>query len=135
MVRRLQRDDVLTALDDTDANFAESVRKSIFTFELLPLRLPPRTVPTVTRAVEPETLMTALAGAQSDGDRAAAEFLLSNMPTRLADSLREEMAEAGDIRQSDAEKAMAGVVTRIRELADDGELSLIAPDEDVAEAA
>ena len=70
-----------------------------------------------------------------NGDRAAAEFLLSNMPTRLADSLREEMAEAGDIRQSDAERAMAAVITQVREMEDAGDLSLIAPDEGAAEAA
>lgn len=124
------RDDVLTGLDESDANFASSVRKAIFTFAHIPARLAPRDVPKVIRIADPGDLITALAAA-TDGDlAAAAEYLLSNMSTRMADNLREEVEEKGAVKTVDGEAAMNTVVAAIRELEQSGDLVLIIPDED-----
>lgn len=124
------RDDLLSALDEDDADFADLVRRSIFTFAHVSTRITPRDVPVILREVEQPVLVTALAGAAADDDKASVEFLLSNISSRMADNLREEMGERGRVRQSEAEDAMTQVVGAIRMLVDAGTIALIENDED-----
>lgn len=127
---QLTRDDVLRGLEEADQGFAEQVRRAIFTFVHLPQRLLPRDVPKLTRAVDQPTLVTALAGAAGAPDReAAAEFVLGNLSQRMAQTLREEIAERGRVKDKDAEAAMNEVIMAIRRLEAAGELSLITEDE------
>lgn len=127
------RDDMLTSLDETDAQFAGEVRKEIFTFAHVSVRVNPRDVPAVIRAVEPETLVMALAGATDDQTSGVKDFLLSNMSARMADNLREEVDEKGKVKAKDAEAAMNEVVGAIRKLADEGTIELVNPDEQFEE--
>lgn len=53
------------------------------------------------------------------------DFILENMSGRMADQLREEVAEAGTVKPSDAEVAMTAIVGIIRQLVAEGELTLI----------
>lgn len=122
------REGLLSALDEADVEFASAVRRSIFTFSHIPKRLRPRDVPAVLRGVDQAVLVTALAGATTEGDKAAAEFLLENTSSRMADSLREEMSERGRIRQAEAEQAMAEIGGAIRALVDEGAITLSDPD-------
>ncbi len=119
------RDGLLTALDEEDSNFASDVRRSIFTFAHIPIRVHPRDVPAILRGVDQAELVTALAGAVSEHDQTSAEFVLSNMSSRMADNLREEVGERGKVRQSDAEDAMTQIVGAIRALVDEGTITLI----------
>ncbi len=124
------RDTVLAALDEADGGFAEAVRKAIFTFEHIPSRLAGRDVAKVLRLVEPAALVTALAAAAARPDSAAsAEFLLANLSQRMAQSLRDEIAERGRVKDRDGEAAMAAVVTAIRALESSGELVLVSQEE------
>ncbi|EEE37834.1 flagellar motor switch protein FliG [Rhodobacteraceae bacterium KLH11] len=122
------RDGLLTALDEEDADFANTVRQSIFIFAHIPARIQPRDIPAILRGVDQPALVTALAGASTGDDLAAAEFLLSNMSTRMADNLREEMAERGKVKQADTEEAMSQIVAAIRALLDDGAITLVEPE-------
>lgn len=126
----LTRDDMLAGLDETDEGFANAVRKAIFTFANIPARIAPRDVPRILRAVEQEALVTALAGAAAAGLQASADHLLENMSARLADQLREEVGEAGTPKPAETDAAMAAVVTAIRQMEADGELTLISEDEE-----
>lgn len=123
------RDEVLSGLDEADAAFAEQVRRAIFTFAHIPERVDARDVPKVLRGVEPAVLVTALAAAQRRAPEAA-DFLLSNVSTRMADNLREEMAGIGKLRDRDAEAAMATVVTAIRDAEAAGEIALKTGDDE-----
>lgn len=123
------REEVLAGLEATDAGFAAEVRRAIFTFAHLPLRLAPRDVPKVVRLVEVPVLVTALAGARSDKTAAAAEFLLANMSQRMAQGLREEIAARGKVRDKDAETAQTAVIGAVRQLEAAGELALVLPEE------
>ena len=126
------RDAVLEGLGSEDPGFAEQVRKAIFTFPDIPARLERVDVPKVVRAVDPADLVTALTFALAAGgaDAEAAEFILTNMSQRMADNLREEIAERGRVRRADGEKAMGEVVTAIRNAVDAGEITLIVEDEE-----
>ncbi len=127
----LTREDVLIGLQEADADFAEQVRKAIFTFVHLPIRLQPRDVPKVTRVVDQPTLVTALAAAASDPEKdAAAEFILANMSQRLAQALRDEVAGRGRVKEKDAEEAMNAIINAIRGLEASGEVILISDEEE-----
>lgn len=123
------RTDVLDGLLEADAAFAAEVRKSIFTFAHIPLRVEARDVPRILRVVDQPTLVVALAAACADPARSAtAEFLLANLSQRMAQSLRDEIADRGAVKAAEGEAAMAAVVTAIRTLEAAGELVLAPPD-------
>ncbi|WP_377186857.1 flagellar motor switch protein FliG [Ruegeria meonggei] len=122
------RDGLLDALDEEDSDFATVVRQSIFTFAHIPARILPRDAPAILRGVDQAVLVTALAGGTSDADRTAAEFLLANTSARMAENLREEIAERGKVRQSDAEEAMTQIVGAVRTLVDEGAITLVEED-------
>jgi flagellar motor switch protein FliG len=124
------REAILAGLDEEDGPLAEAVRKSIFTFAHIPDRLSPRDVAKVLRLVEPAALVTAVAAALVRPDmQAAAEFLLANLSQRMAQSLRDEAAERGRVKDKDGDAAMAAVVAAIRQLEASGEVVLILADE------
>ncbi len=128
------RNELLDALEQTDADFASSVRKAIFTFAHIPARLDPRDVPKVVRAVDPDDLVKAIAFAGEGENREAAEFLLSNISSRMADNLREEAAEKGTVQAREGEAALAAVAAAIRDLRQSGEIALRSNEADAEEA-
>lgn len=124
------RDDVLAALDEEDRHFANAVRKSIFTFANLPVRLAASDVPKAVRAVDQEVLVTAFAAGQASDPETVA-FVLDNMSKRMAESLRDEIAERGSVPEAEGEAAMAAVIAAIRDLADSGEILLLSEEDDL----
>jgi flagellar motor switch protein FliG len=127
----LTRDEVLDGLEAEDSAFAARVRRAIFTFAHIPARLAPRDAPKVTRLVDQPQLVTALAAAQAKPDlQAAAEFILTNISQRLAEGLREEIAAKGKVKDKDGDVAMGAVVTAIRTLEAQGEITLIQAEEE-----
>ena len=124
------RDDVLKGLDETDAVFAQKVRRAIFTFVHIPHRIEGRDVPKVVRVVDQAVLVTALAGARTDELAAAATFFLDNLSQRLGQTIRDEVAERGAVKDKDAEEAQGAVITAIRVLEATGELAFVPPAED-----
>lgn len=127
------REDLLTGLDQQDSDFAEGVRKAIFTFANIFERLKPRDVGKVLRDVAQSDLITAFAfaGQQSGSDEAkSVEFLLSNMSQRMAATLRDEVEIRGKVRAKDGEEAMGIVVGSIRNLIELGDIELRSDEED-----
>ena len=126
------RDQVLEGLLSQDPTFGEGVRKAIFTFADIPARVALPDVPKVLRDIDQAELIQALASATAGGGdlAAAATFMLDNMSTRMADNLREEMGEAGKIKQADGEAAQTAVVSAIRAAADAGTIVLIVEDDE-----
>jgi len=119
------REDVLSGLEENDGILATAVRKAIFTFGNIPARISPRDIPRVLREVPPEALLPAMAGAEEMGFAEARDFILENMSGRLADQMREEIAEAGKIKPADADTAMSAFVAVIREMEGRGDLVLV----------
>ncbi len=124
------RDDVLTGLDEADQEFANLVRRAIFTFVHIPDRVKPTDIPRISREVDQAVLVTALAGAASGDLAPVAEFILNNMGKRMAEAMREEMQERGRVRLRDAEEAMTAVVNAVRTLEAAGEIAYVAAAED-----
>ncbi len=125
------REDVLDGLRSEDEEFAEEVRKAIFTFVNIPARIDPRDLPKVTREVDATVLITALAAAAAKEEEAkAAEFILTNMSQRMAAQLRDEIETLGRVKEKDGEEAMNVVVAAIRELESAGEIMLVVEEEE-----
>ncbi|MEQ9694073.1 FliG C-terminal domain-containing protein [Shimia sp. SDUM112013] len=124
------RNDVLVGLEETDAGFADRVRKSIFTFADIPRRLSPLDAPAVLREVDQAVLIRALSGAL-DNFPDVAEFLLGNISTRLADQLREDVQDLGKVSAKDSEAAMTQIVLAIRALQDRGDIQLKPTEEEI----
>lgn len=124
------RDSLLSALEGEDQDFADRVRKTIFTFKDIPARISPLDVAKITRAVDQSQLVMALAHAQSTENGDVTEFILTNLSSRMADSLRDEISEAGTVKPKAGEEAMTAVILAIRSLEDTGELEMITEDEE-----
>lgn len=123
------REHVLDHIQTTQPAFAEEVRRKMFTFEDIARRIEPRDAGIVIRQVEAETLLKALRHAADQGSDTV-EFLLGNISSRMADQLRQDLAEVGRLRRKDGEAAQAEVVAGIRALEAEGRLRLIALEED-----
>jgi flagellar motor switch protein FliG len=132
--QQITRDSVLEGLGEQDPDFAEKVRRAIFTFVHIPQRLRPPDVPRVLRGIEQPVLVTALAAASAiEGPESqAAAFILANISQRLAESLREEVKERGKVRKQDGEAAMSAVVAAIRDREQAREITLIVPEDEEA---
>ena len=123
------RDAVLLGLEEEDIQFAERVRKAIFTFANIATRVDPRDVTKVTRVVDQEVLTKALKAAQGDNE-ASAKFLLANMSKRMAEQLEEEIKAMGELNAKAADEAMDAVVAGIRELVNEGTISFLSEEDE-----
>lgn len=109
----------LTALDETNRDAARKIRELMFTFEDL-TKLDPGSVQTLMRQIDRETLSRALKGA----NETVRSFFFSNMSTRAAKNLQEEMAAMGPIRLKDVDEAQTKMVNLAKELAEKGEIMI-----------
>ncbi|MBF9036624.1 flagellar motor switch protein FliG [Rhodobacterales bacterium HKCCE2091] len=123
---RKMRDTLLAALEGRDTEFAEAVRKTIFTFDHIPARLDAGDVPAVMRAVDGEVLNLAIAAA-TDQFPLAVDFILDNISKRMAEALREEAMALGTPAEDEGEAAMTAVIGAIRDLEAQGQLKLKEP--------
>ncbi|MBE0414146.1 FliG C-terminal domain-containing protein [Yoonia sp.] len=124
------REDVLEGLGAADPDFADDVRRAIFTFKDIAPRVKPTDIPNCLRSVDNDVMATAVAAALA-GEPAmveSAEYILKNLSQRMATQLREDAAERGRIKKAEAETAMATVTTAIRDLVETGIITLRDPE-------
>lgn len=121
------RDGLLSALDEQDADLTAAVRRRIFTFADIAARVNPRDIPKVTRAIDQELLVAALAVAEGR-DAASVEFIFANMSQRMATQLRDEIEDRGKIKHEASEDAKTQMVAAIRDLQQAGELVFLESD-------
>ena len=121
----LVRDDVLEGLDREDRDFAEQVKRAIFTFANIKDRISPRDVPRIHRDLDQGDIARAIAFAEGK-DAESVEFILANISQRMADMIRAEAEEMGKVPLAEAEASMRAIVDVIRALESEGEISLIA---------
>ncbi len=125
------REEVLTGIEENDADFAQALRRAILTFSDLPERLKPLDAPTLAREVGDEMMATIIAGTDEGPDRDACDFLLENMSKRLADQLRETAREITPPDTAQTENAMAQAIKTLRRLQNEGEITLLVPGQGV----
>ena len=109
----------ITALEDENRESAEKIKSLMFTFDDLS-KLDAASVQTLLRNVEKDRLAIALKGA----NESVREFFFSNMSTRAAKMMDDDMEAMGAVRLRDVDEAQGGMVNVAKDLAAKGEITI-----------
>jgi flagellar motor switch protein FliG len=107
----------LTALEEENRESSERIKALMFTFDDL-AKLDTASAQTLLRNIDKDKLGIALKGA----NEAVRQFFLSNMSTRAAKMLVDDMQALGPVRLRDVDEAQALLVNLAKDLAAKGEL-------------
>src|SRR5579862_3053205 len=107
----------LTALEEENRESAERIKTLMFTFDDL-TKLDAASSQTLMRHVEKDKLSVALKGATEP----VRQFFLSNMSTRAAKMLMDDMQAMGPVRLREVDEAQALLVNLAKDLAAKGEI-------------
>jgi len=108
---------VIESIREFDAELAQKIMDKMFVFEDL-LKLDPKSVQMVLKEVSSDSLVIALKGATND----LRELVLTNMSTRAAEALREDLESRGPIRLSEVENQQKEILKIVRRLSDEGQI-------------
>ncbi len=103
-----QGDDLLGQIAQRDERTATKIREALFTFEAL-LRIQPRELANVLRAVQAEALVTALQTASTE----LKEHILSSLSQRASATLRDDLSSAPPKRLSEVEAAEREIIDSV----------------------
>ena len=110
---------VIDSIRENDGDLAQKIMDKMFTFEDL-LKLDNKAVQLVLKEVSSDTLVIALKGASTE----LKEKILSNMSSRAAESLREDLETRGPVRLSEVEAQQKDILKLVRRLSDEGQIML-----------
>jgi flagellar motor switch protein FliG len=108
---------VIESIRGFDPDLAQKIMDKMFVFEDV-LKLDDPSIQTVLKEVASETLIVALKGAVPE----LREKFLSNMSSRAADALREDLESRGPMRLSEVEAQQKEILKTVRRLADEGQI-------------
>ena len=108
---------VLESIRGYDPDLAQKIMDKMFVFDDV-LKLDDRAIQTVLKEVASETLIVALKAATPE----LREKFLSNMSTRAAEALREDLESRGPMRLSEVEAQQKEILKTVRRLADEGQI-------------
>ena len=116
-VDRTTERQILGSLQEIDAELAEEVRKFMFVFEDIGL-LDDRSMQRLVREINQKDLALALRNVDED---LKAKFF-TNMSSRAAEMLRDEMSVGGQVRVKNIEEAQGRIVEIVKRLEDSDEI-------------
>ncbi len=108
---------LLEALEETDAELVEEIRKRMFIFEDI-VKLGNQAIQRVLKEIDNRDLAVALKGATNE----VAKVIFENISKRLQEMIKEDMEYMGPVRVRDVEEAQQKIVNVIRRLDDSGEI-------------
>ena len=108
---------IMESLEIEDPELADEIRKKMFVFEDI-LSLDDRSVQRVLREVDNNELAVALKGSTEE----VQNLIFSNLSSRLATMIKEDMDFMGPVRMKDVEEAQQKIVNIIRKLEDSAEI-------------
>src|SRR5262245_59096876 len=109
----------ITALEEQNRESAERIKTLMFTFDDL-VKLDSASAQTLMRNIDKNKLAVALKGA----NEAVRQFFLSNMSSRAAKMLIDDMQALGPVRLRDVDDAQALLVNLAKDLAAKGEIMI-----------
>jgi flagellar motor switch protein FliG len=110
---------VVDSIREQDPDLAQKIMDKMFTFEDL-LKLDNKAIQTVLKEVSSDALVIALKGASTE----LKEKILSNMSSRAAEGLREDLETRGPVRLSEVETQQKDILKVVRRLSDEGQIVL-----------
>ena len=108
---------IMETLEIEEPELADEIRRKMFVFEDI-LSLDNRAIQTVLREVDNNELAIALKNANEEVQNA----IFSNLSSRMATMIKEDMEYMGPVRLKDVEDAQQKIVNIIRKLEDSGEI-------------
>ena len=109
----------MSELEEKSAESAEKIRSLMFTFDDL-VKLDAAGIQTVIRVADKTQLALGLKGAAE----AIKELFFGNMSERAAKLMREDMENMGPVKLKEVDEAQSGVVLKVKELVDKGEIEI-----------
>lgn len=103
------------------------IQKGLFTIESLPEILPRNSVPVVFREID-NAVMTKVLASLKGAYAAVSDYLLGNISSRMADSLREEIKDAPAMPQEAADNIQREFLTALMDLKRRGLITIVRPD-------
>ncbi len=110
---------VLDYIRQSDPDLAQKIMDNMFVFDDL-LKIDDRGIQMLLKEVQTESLVIALKGASPE----LREKIFSNMSTRAAEALREDLESRGPVRLSEVEAEQKEMLKVVRRLADEGQIVL-----------
>ncbi|OBS30451.1 flagellar motor switch protein FliG [Tepidimonas fonticaldi] len=110
---------VIDAIREQDPDLAQKIMDKMFTFEDL-LKLDNKSLQMVLKEVSSDALVVALKGASQE----LRDKILSNMSSRAAEALKEDLESRGPVRLSEVEAQQKEILKIVRRLADEGQIVL-----------
>ena len=110
---------VLGAIRNNDLELAQKIEEQMFTFSDL-LKLDNKSMQRVLREVQSEQLIVALKGAEPE----MRERVFSNMSSRAAETLRDDLDSRGPVKLSEVELQQKEILKVARRLSDEGEIMI-----------
>ncbi|MDD2544923.1 MAG: flagellar motor switch protein FliG [Burkholderiaceae bacterium] len=108
---------VLESIRGYDADLAQKIMDKMFVFDDIS-KLDNKSIQTVLKEVASETLIVALKGAAPE----LREKFLSNMSSRAAEALREDLESRGPMRLSEVEAQQKEILKTVRRLSEEGQI-------------
>ena len=118
---------VLDQIDAQDPEVAEVVRNLMFVFEDI-AKLTDREIQTLMREVDQKELVIALKAAS----KGLMDKVLGNMSERVRSFITEEMEYLGPMRLSEVEEVQLRIVQQVRQLEEQGKVTIVRGDSDDA---
>ncbi|MGV3678420.1 MAG: flagellar motor switch protein FliG [Acidovorax sp.] len=116
---------VIESIRGYDPDLAQKIMDKMFVFEDV-LKLDDKAIQTVLKEVASETLIVALKGAVPE----LREKFLSNMSSRAAEALRDDLESRGPMRLSEVEAQQKEILKTVRRLSDEGQIVISAGGDD-----
>jgi len=110
---------ILHQLEEKDEELFKQVDRLLLIFDDL-IELSDRDIQTILKHISSDDLVKALKGASDD----VAEIFFSNMSSRAAEIMREDMEVMGPLKLVDVEEAQMNILKIVRKLDDEGTISL-----------
>ena len=108
---------VLESIRGHDPELAQKIMDKMFVFDDV-MKLDDKAIQMLLKEVASESLIVALKGAQPE----LKEKFLSNMSSRAAETLREDLESRGPMRLSEVEAQQKEILKIVRRLADEGQI-------------
>ncbi len=110
---------ILQQLEEKDEELFKQVDRLLLIFDDL-IELSDRDIQTILKHISSDDLVKALKG----GSDEIAEVFFSNMSSRAAEIMREDMEVMGPLKLADVEDAQMNILKSVRKLDDEGAISL-----------
>jgi flagellar motor switch protein FliG len=117
---RASEKNIFDGLSEHDQNLADEIRKRMFVFEDI-ITMDDRSVQRFLRDCDPKDLVLSLKGSNEE----VANKLFTNMSTRMAQSIKDDLEITTNVRMKDVEEAQQRIVDIIRDLEEKNEIIIM----------